>query len=361
MSDDIVARYENVSKDYDGVKVVSDLTFDIRRGEFLSLLGPSGSGKTTTLMMLAGLQSPSSGNIFLDGRPIVGIPAHQRNIGVVFQNYALFPHMSVGENVSFPLRARRTARAEIARRVRESLEMVQLGPLIDRWPGELSGGQQQRVALARALVFDPSVVLLDEPLGALDRQLRENMQLELKQLHRQTGITMIYVTHDQGEAMTMSDRVAVFDQGRILQCSAPERIYNAPESRFVAEFVGENNRFSGTVETVDAAECSVRTDDDVRIRAVHGGHVAAGDAVQVYVRPERIEVGGAAATRDNSFQVPVLDAIFLGDHTRLKVAMPGHPEVTVKRNFLDDADDLPAAGQTATIGWSAQAARVVTH
>ncbi|WP_347310812.1 ABC transporter ATP-binding protein [Defluviimonas sp. SAOS-178_SWC] len=361
MCDDIVARYENVSKDYDGVKVVKDLTFDIKRGEFLSLLGPSGSGKTTTLMMLAGLQSPSSGNIYLDRKPIVGIPPHRRNIGVVFQNYALFPHMTVGENVSFPLRARRMHGAEITARVRTSLAMVQLDALVDRRPAELSGGQQQRVALARALVFDPSLVLLDEPLGALDRQLRENMQLELKQLHRQTGITMVYVTHDQGEAMTMSDRVAVFDQGKILQCSAPEEIYNAPNSRFVAEFVGENNRFAGVVEAVDAAECAVRTSNSMLIRAHPSKDLAVGESVQVYVRPERIDVGTTAKSHSNSYLAHIRDAIFLGDHTRLKVEIPGHPEVTVKRNFFGEADNLPAPGQTTVVGWSLEASRVVTR
>ncbi len=358
MSDDIISRYQNVSKSYGVHAVVKDLNLDIRRGEFLSLLGPSGSGKTTTLMMLAGLQSPTSGHILLDNVPIEGIPPHRRNIGVVFQNYALFPHMTVAENLAYPLKARRMAKADIGKRVKRGLEMVQLQALGERRPTELSGGQQQRVALARALVFDPSVVLLDEPLGALDRQLRESMQLELKQLHRETGVTMVYVTHDQGEAMTMSDRVAVFNDGMLLQCASPKDLYDHPESAFVAEFVGENNRLSGQVAARDAVSCTITTDTGLTIRASAKPELKAGVKVLVYLRPERVLVGPAAANCENRYSTKVADAIFLGDHTRLRFELAGNPNFTAKQNFFGDAGP-PRPAEEIEVGWSSQAPQVV--
>jgi putative spermidine/putrescine transport system ATP-binding protein len=221
-----VVRFVGVDKSFDGVtRVVRGLDLDITRGEFLTLLGPSGSGKTTTLMMLAGFEATSAGEILLDGRPITHVPPYKRNIGVVFQNYALFPHMSVGDNVAFPLQVRRTSRAETAERVKRALAMVSLEGFEERLPAQLSGGQQQRVAVARALVFDPALVLMDEPLGALDKQLREQMQYELKRLHQRFGITVVYVTHDQSEALTMSDRIAVFDRGAVQQLASPAALY----------------------------------------------------------------------------------------------------------------------------------------
>jgi len=358
MTDDIIGRYENVSKFYGSMAVVKNLDLDIRRGEFLSLLGPSGSGKTTTLMMLAGLQSPSSGHIFLNGRPIETTPPHRRNIGVVFQNYALFPHMTIAENLAYPLKARRMARADIAQRVQRGLEMVKLQALAQRRPTELSGGQQQRVALARALVFEPSIVLLDEPLGALDRQLRETMQLELKQLHRETGVTMVYVTHDQAEAMTMSDRVAVFNDGKLLQCAPPPEIYDRPTSAFVAEFVGENNRLTGAVATVDEGGCTVTTDAGIAIRTRPQPGLKRGQAVFVYLRPERILVGGAAAACENRHDAHVADAIFLGDHTRLRIDLPGNRDFTIKQNFFGDTRP-PGPGDRIAFGWTAEAPQVV--
>ena len=229
-----LVRFAGVQKTYDGqVLVVRGLDLDIHRGEFLTLLGPSGSGKTTTLMMLAGFESPTAGEILLDGRPITKTPPHKRNFGMVFQNYALFPHLTVGDNVAYPLTVRKLPKAEITRKVAKALAMVQLDGKADRYPAQLSGGQQQRVALARALVFDPQLVLMDEPLGALDKQLREHMQIELKELHKQLGVTFVYVTHDQGEALTMSDRVAVFNDGEIQQLAPVAEMYEAPSNRFV--------------------------------------------------------------------------------------------------------------------------------
>ena len=234
MTEEPLVRFQRVQKTYDGEHlVVRQLDLDIHRGEFLSLLGPSGSGKTTTLMMLAGFESPTSGDILLNGRQITGTPPHKRHFGMVFQNYALFPHLTVGQNVAYPLTVRKVSKDDQATRVKRALDMVQLKGMADRLPGQLSGGQQQRVALARALVFEPQLVLMDEPLGALDKQLREHMQIELKDIHRQLGVTFVYVTHDQGEALTMSDRVAVFNEGVIQQLDTVDRLYEMPANRFV--------------------------------------------------------------------------------------------------------------------------------
>ncbi|GLR54857.1 ABC transporter ATP-binding protein [Shinella yambaruensis] len=358
MAGNVVTRYENVVKSYGALTVVKGLNLEVRRGEFLSLLGPSGSGKTTTLMMLAGLETPTSGRILLDGVSIEGIPPHRRNIGVVFQNYALFPHMTVAENLAYPLKARRMARPEIGSRVQRALEIVKLESLAERRPAQLSGGQQQRVALARALVFEPSVVLLDEPLGALDRQLRETMQLELKQLHSETSVTMIYVTHDQGEAMTMSDRVAVFHDGNLLQCAPPKQLYDEPESAFVAEFVGENNRLSGTLVSRDGEQGSIKTDAGMMVASRLSSKVRIGDQVLLYVRPERASIGVAAGTCENRFEARVVDTIFQGDHTRLRLDFPASSHFTVKQNFFADTGP-PAVGDRVRLGWSAQALQVV--
>ncbi|MGE3741991.1 MAG: ABC transporter ATP-binding protein, partial [Geminicoccaceae bacterium] len=232
-SEQAFVQFKDVQKTYDGqTLVVKSLDLDIARGEFLTMLGPSGSGKTTCLMMLAGFESATHGEIFLDGQPLNNVPPYRRDIGMVFQNYALFPHMTVAENLAFPLRVRKIATAEIEQRVKRALDMVRLGQFANRRPAQMSGGQQQRVALARALVFEPKLVLMDEPLGALDKQLRENMQYEIKHLHERLGLTVVYVTHDQGEALTMSDRVAVFNEGRIQQLAEPAQLYENPTSSF---------------------------------------------------------------------------------------------------------------------------------
>ena len=241
--DDSFVEFSQVQKSYDGkTLVVKDLNLQIRKGEFLTMLGPSGSGKTTCLMMLAGFETATHGEILLNGNSINNIPPHKREIGMVFQNYALFPHMTVGENLSFPLEVRGIERDLRKQKITEALDMVQMSSFINRKPAQLSGGQQQRIALARSLVFDPQLVLMDEPLGALDKQLREHMQYEIKQLHQKLGVTVVYVTHDQSEALTMSDRVAVFDDGVIQQLSSPEGLYENPENSFVAQFIGENNK-----------------------------------------------------------------------------------------------------------------------
>ena len=261
-------RFDHVEKSYDGKQlVVRDLNLDIVEGEFLTLLGPSGSGKTTTLMMLAGFESATSGEIYLDGRPINAIAPEHRNIGMVFQNYALFPHMTVAENVAFPLSVRGIKGNEATDRVNKALDKVGLSGFQGRRPAQMSGGQQQRVAVARALVFEPKLVLMDEPLSALDKQLREQLQYEIKRLHHELGLTVVYVTHDQTEAMAMSDRVAVFHQGRIQQIDAPTTLYERPCNAFVAQFIGENNQLKGRVLSFDGERCSVLLDDGATVEA----------------------------------------------------------------------------------------------
>ncbi|MGA0564706.1 ABC transporter ATP-binding protein [Ancylobacter sp. VNQ12] len=311
-------RLDGVSKTYGPLSVVDDLRLDIVRGEFLSLLGPSGSGKTTILMMLAGFQDATEGTIYVDGRMINDIPSHQRNMGVVFQSYALFPHMSVAQNVAFPLKMRGVGRAEIAARVGKALDMVQLGVLSERKPSQLSGGQQQRVALARALVFEPGVVLMDEPLGALDKQLREQMQLDIRELHARLGLTIVFVTHDQSEALTMSDRIAVFNKGRIEQIDTPRMIYDHPATRFVAEFIGETNLMEGEIAGREKHEALIRLDSGGMLRVVDRAEFAPGRRVLATVRPEKLELS-PDPTEANSIPVSVTDSIYQGDHLRVQL------------------------------------------
>ncbi len=321
---DCIVRFVGVSKSYDGSKrVVDDLNLEIRRGEFLTMLGPSGSGKTTSLMMLAGFEGFSSGDILIDGRSMRGVPPYRRNIGMVFQNYALFPHLTIAENLGFPLLARRMPRNDIRERVRRSLDMVQLSGMGERRPAQLSGGQQQRVAVARALIYQPSLVLMDEPLGALDKQLREQMQLELKRIHARLGVTFVYVTHDQTEALMISDRIAVFDQGRIQQLASPAQLYEAPESVFVARFLGETNCLGGTVvETAQSSCRAVLETGDIVLAAPAVG-LRAGDRTVVCVRPESIQLSAMRHDGPNQFRAEVLERIYLGDHVRLRLRVCG--------------------------------------
>ncbi|MEC9127513.1 MAG: ABC transporter ATP-binding protein, partial [Pseudomonadota bacterium] len=266
---DALVRFIEVQKSYDGkVLVVKDLQLDIAEGEFITMLGPSGSGKTTCLMMLAGFEPATHGEITLNGQPINDVPPHKRGIGMVFQNYALFPHMSVYENLAFPLQVRKIKKSEIKDRVNRALDMVQLGSFGSRRPAQLSGGQQQRVAVARALVFDPALVLMDEPLGALDKQLREQMQYEIKHIHENLGVTVVYVTHDQSEALTMSNRIAVFNDGVIQQLATPDDLYERPKNAFVAQFIGENNTLNGTVRELNGDKCIVEVDGGGTVRAL---------------------------------------------------------------------------------------------
>ena len=323
-----LVRFIDVRKSYDGkVDAVRALNLEVANGEFLTLLGPSGSGKTTTLTMLAGFEQPTAGRIFVGPEDITHVPVEKRGIGMVFQNYALFPNMTVGENIGFPLKVRHLPPAEIADKVRRALSMVRLDGLADRKPQQLSGGQQQRVAVARALVFEPRLVLLDEPLGALDRQLREQMQYELKHLHARLGVTMVYVTHDQVEAMTMSDRVAVFNAGQLRQVAPPRTLYEEPQSLFVAQFLGESNTLPGTVRQRHGGQCSVALADGTGVIATS---VGTHDKVNVAVRPEKVAIGPAAATCVNRYPAKVIEVSFLGDQLRVRLATLGREDFVVK-------------------------------
>ena len=324
-------KFEKVDKSYDGeILVVKDLNVDIPKGEFLTMLGPSGSGKTTTLMMLAGFETPTNGEIYLDGEAISSIPPYKRGIGMVFQNYALFPHMTVSENLSFPLEVRKINKSEIKEKIEKALSMVELQDFGNRMPMQLSGGQQQRVALARALVFEPRLVLMDEPLGALDKKLREQMQYEIKHIHANIGITVVYVTHDQGEALTMSNRIAVFNDGKIQQISTPDILYEKPENAFVAQFIGENNQLKGKVKSINGNMCVIRTDKGEEIKSLKINVGAVGDGSTVSLRPERVEINSSDTNFENSFNGTVKELIYLGDHIRTRVEVCGNDQFIVK-------------------------------
>jgi len=326
---DAFVAFEHVQKSYDGVSlVVKDLNLTIARGEFLTMLGPSGSGKTTCLMMLAGFETATHGEIRLDGRPINQVPPHKRGIGMVFQNYALFPHMTVGENLSFPLEVRGMGKDQREAKIRRALDMVQMGAFAARRPAQLSGGQQQRIALARALVFDPSLVLMDEPLGALDKQLREHMQFEIKHLHDSLGITVVYVTHDQGEALTLSDRVAVFAAGELQQVDTPQALYETPANRFVAGFVGDAVTLGGTL-AAGGEPARVALPGGGVLEGVNVQGAAAGTPVLACIRPERIGLLPPGAAAANIVAATALDATYLGDHVRLRCALPGQEPIGV--------------------------------
>ncbi|WGT62351.1 ABC transporter ATP-binding protein [Variovorax paradoxus] len=361
MTAEPLVRFQRVQKTYDGEHlVVRQLDLDIHRGEFLSLLGPSGSGKTTTLMMLAGFESPTSGEILLNGKPITGTPPHKRHFGMVFQNYALFPHLSVGQNVAYPLTVRKVPKDEQQRRVQRALDMVQLRGMTDRLPGQLSGGQQQRVALARALVFEPQLVLMDEPLGALDKQLREHMQIELKDLHRQLGVTFVYVTHDQSEALTMSDRVAVFNEGVIQQLDTVDRLYEKPSNRFVAGFVGDNTVLKGQLSR--AGEHAEMTLPDGRVLSgLNVGAAAAGSAVEACIRPERVVLHrGSEVSGPNMLQAEVARVIYFGDHLRLLCNVGGgQAEATVKLPLTGlNGAAAPQGGESVSLEFPVAHARM---
>ncbi|WP_248482821.1 ABC transporter ATP-binding protein [Pseudomonas sp. CYM-20-01] len=328
----VLVRFEGVHKTYDERSwVVDNLDLNIRQGEFLSLLGPSGSGKTTTLMMLAGFDAPDRGRILMDGTDISKLPAYKRDMGVVFQSYALFPHMSVAQNVAFPLNLRKIPAAESRQRVKEALALARLEGFEDRNPAQLSGGQQQRVALARALVYRPRMLLMDEPLGALDKALREHMQLELKAIHKQLGITFVYVTHDQDEAMTMSDRVAVFNEGKIAQIDSPHTIYNRPATRFVANFLGETNVLEGVVISATAGQAQIRLSEDGSIHQAccADPELSAGSNAALAIRPENLRL---ATLSEAAVQATVVDSIFHGAHCKLRLRMAKGSELSMTYN-----------------------------
>ena len=326
----------DLRKLYGGVMALDTLTLEVKQGEFVTLLGPSGSGKTTTLMMIAGFEDPTAGEILVSGEPVVQRPPYRRNIGVVFQSYALFPHMTVAANVAYPLRMRNVGRDEIRRRVAAALDLVQLVALGGRYPGQLSGGQQQRVALARALVFEPPLLLMDEPLGALDKKLREDLQLEIKRIHREVGVSVIYVTHDQSEALTMSDRIAVMRNGRLEQYASAEELYERPATRFVAEFVGEATLLPACVESADAGGAVLVVDAGGPRLATHRGGLTPGARVTAVVRPEKARLA-ADATGPNVFRAVVDDVMYLGDTTKYWVTTAAGTRLVVKSQSRSDA------------------------
>jgi len=346
-------RFDHVEKSYDGkVLVVQDLLLDIEQGEFLTLLGPSGSGKTTTLMMLAGFETATAGEIYLDGKPIKRIAPEHRNIGMVFQSYALFPHMTVAENVGFPLSVRGITGTAAHGRVMAALDRVGLTGLESRRPAQMSGGQQQRVAVARALVFEPQLILMDEPLSALDKQLREQLQYEIKQLHHELGITVVYVTHDQTEAMAMSDRIAVFHQGCIQQIDTPIRLYEQPANAFVAQFIGENNTLHGKVSAMHGNTCEVMLANGTRLFSQSTRINPLGKTVQISVRPERVRLDPATGSVDTTVSGTVVDLTYLGRYARLRMNTCGLEDFIV--TLPNDGRDLGLQpGSVATLGWNA--------
>jgi len=352
-------RFENVQKSYDGeILVVKNLNLDVDKGEFLTMLGPSGSGKTTCLMMLAGFEPATHGEIFLSGEPINNVPPNKRGIGMVFQNYALFPHMTVSENLAFPLQVRNYKKSEIQERVDRALDMVELGGFGGRRPAQLSGGQQQRVAVARALVFEPDLVLMDEPLGALDKQLREQMQYEIKRIHERLGVSVVYVTHDQSEALTMSDRIAVFNDGVIQQLSSPDDLYERPQNSFVAQFIGENNKLTGTIAELSEGSCKVQlqTGEHVTADPINVGQV--GDKTTLSLRPERIEISPDEGSVPNVLDGEVHELIYLGDHLRavLRVADAKEFIVKVPNNA---GHKVVSEGDKVKVGWQAEDCRAL--
>lgn len=348
-------EFEHVQKSYDGeTLVVKDLNLTLSKGEFLTMLGPSGSGKTTCLMMLAGFETATHGDIRLDGISINNIPPHKRGIGMVFQNYALFPHMTIAENLSFPLEVRKMGKSIREDKVQRALDMVEMGSFGGRRPAQLSGGQQQRIALARALVFEPELVLMDEPLGALDKQLREKMQFEITRLAHDLGITVVYVTHDQTEALTMSDRVAVFNDGRIQQLAPPDQLYEAPINNFVAQFIGENNTLSGVVKKISGDRAIVQLDNGELIDAKPVNVTQAGERTRVSIRPERVEyrkdrvLDGA-----HTLTAEVKEFIYMGDTFRTRLSVAGNDDFVMKSRNAPGQERL-TPGSQIQIGWMPQ-------
>src|SRR5690625_3586834 len=341
-------KFQNVKKTYDQKNlVVKDFNLDVQQGEFVTLLGPSGSGKTTVLMMLAGFEHITSGHILLQDKPIEQIAPFERNIGVVFQNYALFPHLSVADNLAYPLKVRRLPRAEIRERVQRFLNLIELGEFGDRRPGQLSGGQRQRVALARALIFEPTLVLMDEPLGALDKKLREHMQFEITRLHQKLGFTVIYVTHDQTEALTMSSRIAVFNEGVVQQYAPPSELYERPANAFVASFIGENNLIPATAAEIRSELAHLNLSDGSAVQAVNGDCDRDDDRCIVSVRPEKLRINANGATATNQIQAQFVARHYVGDFIRYYFELPDRTSLTAKLLNHADAPRF-APGDTAT-------------
>ena len=347
---------EGVTKRFGALVAVDDLDLDLAGGEFFTLLGPSGCGKTTTLRVVAGFEQPDAGKVLIDDDDVAGLPPYKRPTNTVFQSYALFPHLSVGENVGFGLKRKKVPKDEIDRRVKAELERVGLASEANRRPNQLSGGMQQRVALARALVNLPKVLLLDEPLGALDLKLRKGLQVELKRIQREVGITFVYVTHDQEEALTMSDRIAVMNRGRVEQVDAPEAVYERPATTFVAGFIGVSNLMPAIVEQSSGDRTRVRLDAGVEVEAIGNGF-GTGERVHAVVRPEKLEIGRKEdSTKDGwpSVEGTVESSVYLGTSTQIVVRLAGDVPMTVLVPNADEAERgrLPGGGASVRLSWA---------
>lgn len=319
----------NLTKAYQDFFAVDHINLSIREGEFLTLLGPSGSGKTTTLSMIAGFQLPTEGEILINGKSVTYVPTNKRNIGMVFQNYALFPHMTVEQNISFPLEMQKVPKKQIKNNVEKVLEVVRLKGFNNRYPRQLSGGQQQRIALARAVVFNPSLLLMDEPLGALDKKLREELQIEIKRIHHDLGITVIYVTHDQQEALTMSDRIAVMNHGLIEQLGSPSELYMFPKSEFVAGFLGESNIIKGTIENISNSTCVIQTNDGLQITGPLPHNAKMGEELSFIIRPEW-PIFNKIGESTNSYKGTIQEVLYIGDITKYVVRISESVSIVVK-------------------------------
>jgi spermidine/putrescine transport system ATP-binding protein len=352
---DATVRLDHVVKRFNQLTAVNNLDLAVQKGEFFSMLGPSGCGKTTTLRIIAGFEQPDEGEVYLEGRPVANVPPYQRNVNTVFQSYALFEHLSTWDNVAFGLRRRKVAEPEIRKRVGEMLELVRLKQKATSRPRQLSGGQQQRVALARALVNLPAVLLLDEPLGSLDLQLRKQMQIELKQIQRQVGITFVYVTHDQEEALTMSDRIAVMNDGVIQHCGTPEEIYERPANAFVAGFIGISNLIPGRVE-----DHAVRLGTGDLVPTELDGSYGSGDAVFVCVRPEKLRLGRSADGQVN-IEGTVVETVYLGTSTQYLVELATGVRLVALETNVDTAsrEQRFARGSKLSVGWLPEHGRVL--
>ena len=348
----VAVALSGVTKRFGEFVAVDDLSLDIYEGEFFSLLGPSGCGKTTTLRMIAGFEEPTGGSISVAGEQVQGVPPYRRPVNTVFQSYAIFPHLNVFDNVAFGLRRSGVKGEELNTRVTEACEMVQLSGFEKRKPTMLSGGQQQRVALARALVNRPKVLLLDEPLGALDLKLRKELQLELRNLQHEVGITFVYVTHDQEEALTMSDRIAVMNEGKVQQIADPTTLYELPKNSFVANFIGQINVFSGVVESVSGDRVTLRTSREMRIEAYsqEGAGVEVGAEAQAAVRPEKIRFGGAG---DNASTAEIRQIVYLGVSTQYIAELPGGEKLVLYQQNAQDAEN-PGVGEEVPVSWDAR-------
>ncbi|MDR5759046.1 ABC transporter ATP-binding protein [Caballeronia sp. LZ035] len=352
-------QIQRLRKTYDDVVAIDNVSLDINRGEFMTFLGPSGSGKSTTLYIVAGFQEPTEGRVLLDGKPLLSVAPNKRNIGMVFQRYTLFPHLTVGENVAFPLRVRRRPDAEVKAKVEKMLALVHLSEFRDRMPAQLSGGQQQRVAIARALAYDPPVLLMDEPLSALDKKLREEIQLELRRIHQETGVTILYVTHDQEEALRLSDRIAVFNKGRIEQCGTGEELYANPASKFVANFIGNSNFLPVRVTSSGAKESSGVFPNGLAIATAGNATLAAGDDGTLMVRPEQMRIRAlGAAANGSGLPVTVRDITYLGDAMHYAVATPWEQEISVRMPAGAHRDSGLAIGTQALVDWDTRDVRL---